>query len=84
MTLYVVLNDNGELVIEHDYSGGRTTFIEDSGGLTEWEFDTSWEVPERAKDLVDEAIEDAVANADLTTAIRAVKDAATEQVVDDR
>jgi len=81
MTLYVTVNSSGELVLESDHSGSRTILVKDSGGPTEWEWKSSWGVPERTEELVALAIDNSSSNEE---AIAIAKDAIIEDFVDDR
>lgn len=81
MTLYVTLNNSGELVLESDYSGSRTVLAEDTGGPTEWAWKDSWGVPERTEHLVAKAMENASSNDE---ALAVAKDAIVEDFADDR
>jgi len=85
MTLYVVLNADGTLALESDYTGVRVQVATDSpDGPTEWVWHDSWNVPQRTENLVATAIETAEENANLGKAIDINKDATVGNFVDDR
>lgn len=82
MTLYVVLNDDQTLALESDYGGSRSEVATDSpDGPTRWGTKHSWGVPERAEQLVKQAITNAGEN---NQAIGIATDAIIEDFVDDR
>jgi len=85
MTLYVTLNDDGTLALDSDYSGARSVVADDSpDGPTEWRFKSSWGVPKRTEQLVNQAMEDALSLNNTTLALAVAKDAIIEDFVDDR
>jgi len=84
-TLYVTLNEDGELVLEGDLlDTGRETLKTDTGGPTEWSFDSALGVPERTLDLAFEAFVDELQAASTLRAQAIMSAVVFQRIVDER
>jgi hypothetical protein len=87
VTLYVGLNDSGQLVIESDYSGSREVLTEDTDGPTQgFDWDSSIGFPDRVNTLVREWGKNGLSGSQPATGfiLDVLIDYQTKNIIDER